>query len=79
MECQESSGGGTAVPPDLWVRVTADYHGKPTLVQLRERSNPYKLSSLNSEGNLWAELFIKGIVLEHTGAHTLSFDFSHAA
>jgi hypothetical protein len=71
--------GLVAVPPDLWVRVTSESHGKPKLVKLRDRGNPYQLSSLNSEGHLWAELFVKGIILEETGAIPLVFDLSHGA
>lgn len=70
--------GAAAVQPDLWVRVTALYNGKPTLVKIRDHTNPYKISSLNAENHLWAELFVKGLILEHTGAIPLSFDLSHA-
>lgn len=64
--------------PDLWVRVTAVYNGKPALVKIRDHTNPYQISSLNDQDHLWSELFVKGLIMEHTGAVPLSFDLSHS-
>ncbi len=65
-----------AVPKSLWVRVTKTIRGKIKPVELLDKTNPYEVGSINSDGNLWAELFVN-LLLDNTGDVDLSFDISH--
>ena len=66
-----------AVAPNLWVRVTSTTGGKLHPVKLLGETNPFELSSIDVEGNLWAELTVN-LLLDHVGDNPLSFDLSHS-